>query len=316
MKHLLRAVLIAGAAAVGLSAQDNRDAQTVFRAVGDTVPVFVTVTDRSNRFVTTLGRDQFTVRDNGRVQPLTVFDNTPQPIRLVVLVDVSGSMHGNLPLIRASGRELFSKLGGDDLATVGTFGRDITIRPSFTRDEQALVSALPRAIEENAPTPLWRAIDRAMDAFGDAPGRRVVLVASDGKDGGGGRFGEKFIGHFEVVDRALRENVMIYAIAMSSRLPPGASPGGSLIDRMVAVMPDPGFGIAAEATGGAYVEIRARDNLDAIFARVVDELHSQYLLAFTPPVTDGKKHEVEVRLADRSLKARARQNYVAPKAAR
>ena len=53
-----------------------------------------------------------------------------------------------------------------------------------------------------------------------------------------------------------------------------------------------------------------------IFARVVDELHSQYLLGFAPPAADGKKHDVEVRLTDRSLKVRARQNYVAPKATR
>ncbi len=64
----------------------------VFRGVGDAVRVFVTVTDGDGRLVTTLQQEAFEVRDEGKPQPITLFDNTPQPIRLVVMLDVSGSM--------------------------------------------------------------------------------------------------------------------------------------------------------------------------------------------------------------------------------
>src|SRR5262245_12913445 len=74
--------------------------QPVFRGTGEVVPVFVTVTDRDGRLVTTLKRDDFEVRDEGKPQPITQFDNTPQPVRLIVMLDVSGSMKGNLPLLR------------------------------------------------------------------------------------------------------------------------------------------------------------------------------------------------------------------------
>jgi hypothetical protein len=76
--------------------------QPVFRGGGDAVRVFVTVTDGDSRLVTNLGREDFEVRDEGKPQPLTLFDNTPQPIRLIVMLDVSGSMEGNLPLLRAA----------------------------------------------------------------------------------------------------------------------------------------------------------------------------------------------------------------------
>src|SRR5690349_14087233 len=76
--------------------------QPVFRGTTDTVPVFVTVTDRDGRLVTTLTRADFEVRDEGKSQPITQFDNTPQPIRLIVLLDVSGSMEGNLPILRTA----------------------------------------------------------------------------------------------------------------------------------------------------------------------------------------------------------------------
>ena len=76
--------------------------QPVFRGTGDVVRVFVTVTDGDGRLVTTLAQDDFHVRDQGKPQPITVFDNSPQPIRLIVMLDVSGSMEGNLPLLRAA----------------------------------------------------------------------------------------------------------------------------------------------------------------------------------------------------------------------
>lgn len=306
------AVLLAMAAAV--AAQEQSGPATVFRATSDTVPVYATVTDRADRLVSGLTRDQFTVRDNGKPQPLTLFDNSPQPIRLVVLIDVSGSMYGNLPIIRAAGAELFSRLGPADQATVGTLGDDIAINPDFTRDERALVARLPDRIREDAPTPLWRAILQGMDLFGDAEGRRVVLVISDGKDSRTGGFGQKFVGSFEVLDRAHRDNIMMYAVAMRSRLRPGA--GGSLARSLGENFPDPEFGSAAVETGGGYVEIGPRDDLATTFARIADELHSQYLLGFRPPAADGKRHEVEVRVADGRMQVRARKTYLAPRAAR
>src|SRR6185295_9577488 len=108
--------------------------QPVFRGAGDAVRVFVTVTDRDGRLITTLSRDEFEVRDEGKPQPITQFDNTPQPIRLIVMLDVSGSMEGNLPLLRAAGAQLFARLRSDDVARVGAFGHEITISPSFTHD--------------------------------------------------------------------------------------------------------------------------------------------------------------------------------------
>src|SRR5687767_4459510 len=115
--------------------------QPTFRGRGDSVRVFVTVTDRDGRLVTTLSQSDFEVRDEGRPQPITLFDNTPQPIRLVVMLDVSGSMEGNLPLLRNAAEQLFARLRPDDVVRVGTFGREVKISSSFTRDVNELRSA-------------------------------------------------------------------------------------------------------------------------------------------------------------------------------
>ena len=309
----IAALAVAAAAALGAARQDPQ----IFRGLGDVVRIFVTVTDRDGRLVTDLTQDDFEIRDEGDLQAITLFDNTPRPIRLVVMLDVSGSMEGNLRLLRDSAQELFVRLREEDLARVGTFGREIVISPTFTRDVDALRAALPATILTDSPTPLWRALEDAMAAFDDeSPERRVVLVLSDGKDTGPVRFGDRYSSQFDVIDRAREDDVMIYAIGLRSRgarpMPPMIGRGG-LSAMLTADLPDPGLARAALETGGGYAEIRGGEDLGAAFARVADELHSQYLLGFPPPKRDGKVHEVEVEVSRRGLDTRARKSYVAPK---
>jgi Ca-activated chloride channel homolog len=307
------AALAIGVATLGLAAQ-----QPTFRATEDSVRVFVTVTDRDGRLVTTLSQADFEVRDEGKAQPITLFDNTPQPVRLIVMLDVSGSMSGNLPLLRAGADQLFARLRPDDVARVGTFGHSISISAAFSGDREVLRRALPDTVAPDAPTPLWRAVNQAMDAFGDqaSDARNVVLVLSDGKDSGPISFRERYVSQVEVIDRTREDAVMVYGIGMQSRGPrpgpPGIGPGG-LQAALMADLPDPGLALVAEQTGGGYAEIRFGQDLGAAFARVADELHSQYLIGFAPPKRDGKVHDIDIRVASRGLKTRARKSYVAPR---
>jgi VWFA-related protein len=313
MIRVLSSGLLAAWVAVGVAAAQQ---QPTFRGTADNVRVFTTVTDRDGRLVTTLEQKDFEIRDEGKPQPITLFDNSPQPIRLIVLLDVSGSMEGNLQLLRDSSGELFKRLRSDDAIRLGTFGHDVTISPEFTRDPAQLRASLPRAIAPDAPTPLWRAIDEGLAIFKNREeddGRPVILVLSDGKDSGPVGFRPKFVSQVEVIDRARELGVMVYGIGMRSRgrqQMPGLGPGG-LQAALMSDWPDPGLARVAEETGGGYVEIRAGQDLGAAFAQVADELHSQYLLGFVPPKRDGKVHEIEVRVASKGMKPRARKSYLA-----
>ena len=138
---------------------------------------------------------------------------------------------------------------------------------------------------------------------------------SDGHDSGPIGFRQKIVSQVEVIDRARAENVMIYAVGMRSRgrrqpVQPGI---GGLQAALTADLPDPGLARVAEETGGGFTEIRPGEDLGAEFARVADELHSQYLLGYVPPKRDGKVHDVEVKVVPRGFKARGRKTYVAPK---
>jgi len=318
----VRQLVVAGTVAAALSVSTVGSGmlaqeQPVFRGASDLVRVFVTATDREGRLVTTLARNEFEVRDDGKPQPITLFDNTPQPIRLVVMLDVSGSMTGNLQLLRAAASQLFARLGKEDVARVGTFGHDVTISEEFTRDERTLRAALPEAIPPDAPTPLWRGIDAAINAFDKAAEPRpVVLVLSDGKDSGPIGFRAHFVSQVEVIERARKAGVMVYAIGMRSRsgqprTMPGVGPG-ALQAMLTEDLPDAGLARVAEETGGGYTEIRFGQDLGAAFGRVADELHSQYLLGYALPKKDGKTHDIDVRISAKGVKPRARKSYVAP----
>jgi Ca-activated chloride channel family protein len=316
MNRVLASLILVASMLAGLSAAAQ---QPTFRSTADNVRVFTTVTDRDGRLVTNLEQKDFEIRDERKPQPITLFDNSPQPIRLIVLLDVSGSMEGNLQLLREGCEELFKRLRADDGIRVGTFGHDVSISPTFTRDPRELRDSLPRAIAPDAPTPLWRAMDEGLEVFksrSEDDGRPVILVLSDGKDSGPTGFRQKFVSQVEVIEHAREQRVMIYAIGMRSRGQRQQMPGlgtRGLQAALTADWPDPGLARVAEETGGGYLEIRFGQDLGAAFAKVADELHSQYLLGFAPPKRDGKVHEIEVRTAVKGLKPRARKGYVAPK---
>jgi VWFA-related protein len=318
MNRILTGVTLAAWVLGGLGMAGQ---QPTFRGGRDAVRVFVTVTDKDGRLVTNLRQEHFEIRDDGKPQPITVFDNSPQPIRLIVMLDVSGSMAGNLPLLRQAAAQLFPRLGPDDVAKVGAFGREVTISSEFTRDAAALNAALPNDIEPDAPTPLWRGIDQAMAAFGreEDDRRKVILVLSDGKDTGATgplsfSRSKAPASQAEVIDRARRDEVMIYGVGMRSRAQrsQGIPPGG-LQAALLADMPDPGLARVAEEAGGGYVEIRPGQPLGLAFADIVQELHSQYLLAYAPPKKDGKAHDISVKVNQAGFKPRARKSYIAPK---
>ncbi len=80
---------------------------------------------------------------------------------------------------------------------------------------------------------------------------------------------------------------------------------------IVRTEPDPHLRTLADENGGGYFELHTASDLSATFARVAEELHHQYLLAFSPKVFDGQVHTLEVRVRRPGLTARARRSYVA-----
>src|SRR5262249_23143041 len=238
-----------------------------------------------------------------------------------MLLDRSGSMKPNLQLeVRAAETFVHGMLAEDRLR-IGNFGKHIVIEPDdFTSDRNALFKVLHGDLQTEGPTPLWNAIDRAIDKLLLEKSRRVVLALSDGVDepldfGGHARSMK------DEMKRAEDNDIMIYAIGMEGLAPmqPGTQGFGALGNmprrRHEAPTQKPHEGMAkiAAATAGGYFELPSPADLLGKFDRVIDELHHQYALGFVPQKLDGKVHDLTVKVNKSGYAVRARKRYLAPR---
>ena len=235
------------------------------------------------------------VIDNGVAQELTLFDNTPRPFSVVVMLDTSLSMTLNLDLVKRAAEQFLIRLTPEDQGMVGAFNDKIQFASDMTTDRDALVGALDDLMFGN-PTRLYDALDQSIDRLQAVEGRKVVLVFTDGEDTA------SKVGLGRVLDRARAGEVMVYAIGLESTMTVGGM--------RQRTRPDRGLRRLAEETGGGYFELKSTDALGETFTRVAQELRAQYVLGFSPKVLDGKVHKLEVRTRQ-GLTARARRSYLA-----
>lgn len=296
-RHLLTTRCMLGVAFGLLLVARPSDAQPpTFRSATQTVSLFATVTDASNRLVPDLSQDEFTVLDNGTPQPLTIFRQQSEPITVVVMLDTSGSMTGAIDLLKAAAAEFVARLLPDDRAAVGAFNDKVELSAQFSSDRDGLAAEV-KDLDFGNGTRLHDALAEALDMLRGQQGRRVVLVFTDGDDT------SSRIGRGTVLERAKSDEVMVYAIGLQSEYFDGS--------RRVRTKPDGSLRKLADETGGGYFELKDTEALGPTFTRVAQELHSQYVLGFEPQQADGKVHTLSVKASRPGLTVRARKSYVA-----
>lgn len=209
------ASLAAIAASLGLVTVGASQVPSEFRSDTHTVSLWATVVDRHGRLVPGLGREDFEVYDNGVRQDIAVFANEVQPITVVMLLDRSVSVRKHFELVRRAAETFVDELGPDDKARIGSFSSEVRIDPEgFTSSRRELVRILRDELQEAGPTPLWNATAAAMTALAHEPGRRVVLLFTDGSDSPGPGPSVTFA---EIRRRAQMEDIMVYGIGLAER---------------------------------------------------------------------------------------------------
>jgi len=266
-----------------------------------TVALYVTVTDNTKRLVPDLVREDFEIYDNTKVQTLTNFDNEPTPITAVVMLDTSGSMTLALDLVKQAAEEFLIRLLPEDKAKVGAFNDKIEVEPGeglpFTNNRDHLIRLMRDSLDFGYPTRLYDAVDYSITQLKPIDGRKVVLVFTDGEDTA------SKIDAGDVVERARIEEVMVYSIGLENEFMNG--------NQRVRTKPDRGLRRLSDETGGGFFMLKKKDELGSTFTRVAQELHSQYVMGFSPETLDGKIHKLEVRVQRPGMTARARKSYVA-----
>lgn len=288
----------------------------VFRGTTETVAVYATVIDRYGEMIRNLERDDFIVDDDGRRQELNVFVKGFQPITAMVLVDTSASMTLNLDLARTAAEQLVIRMMPGDQVRVGSLSDRLDLSKGFTSDRDELLRALREDLHVGNPTKLWEGVNETMTELAPLGGRRILVLMTDGVDTMSTLTADKLI------ERAREDELMIYVVqfrstprAQLAELPLSPSAGASMSDpRRYTTPPTATLRRLATQTGGGHFQLNEYDDVNATFTQVMQELHYQYVLGFTPQRFDGKVHELRVRLqkSEPDTEVRARRNYRAP----
>jgi Ca-activated chloride channel family protein len=289
---IILAVALSAALSAVLAAQ-----QPTFRAGTQVVSLFVTVADAQKRLVPDLTQDDFQIFDNDKAQPVSYFDNSIHPINVVVMLDTSGSMTLTIDLLKQAAEQFILRLLPEDKARVGAFNDKIQINARWTSNRDQLVTDV-KDLDYGNGTRLWDAVGTSLDELKSVDGRRVILVFTDGDD-----TESRSMNLGRVIERARLDEVMIYAIGLESRYFNGQT--------QVRTKPDPGLRKVADETGGGYFELTKAADLAPAFTKIAQELHSQYVIGFTPTQLDNRVHKLTVKMKQPGMTARARRSYVA-----
>jgi Ca-activated chloride channel family protein len=292
--HLIRVVapLASGdrlVASVRTRGVDHAESVDV-RAVQVNVGVF----DRRGAFVRGLTRDRFRLREDGVPQTITHFASEDAPLELVVAVDVSGSMGGVIENLKDAVRQFLSQLKPIDRVTLVAFNEEMFVLSRREADPAARARAVD-ALASWGSTSLYDVIVRSLELLSRQPGRRGLVVFSDGED----RSSQTTL---EAVDRALKvSDATLFSVAF------GRSRESADLRRTLERL--------AEPSGGRVVVAERAEDLRRAFGDVLQDLQHQYLLGFqsTNEKLDGTWRRLEIDVAGSDYRVRAREGYLAVK---
>lgn len=285
-------------------------------SVGDQSKTFevrlpIAVKDKQNNLVMGLSKTDFIVLEDGVEQEATFFtdEKTNPPVFVGVIMDTSPSTAGKLEFSKRSAKDFIytvTRLRKDKAAFL-TFDNEITMYQDFTDKLDLLDKAVDQVKRVGTQTALYDAIWQFTDEkLRNAPGRRVVVLITDGDD----TFSRAELD--DVIDIAQRTETTIFAISTKQGFL-GTVPGveiGTIKDRGDKLIER----LCAETGGEAFFtgDVLA---LERAFKRISQELSAQYILTYRPAnqELDGKRRRIEVRFRDREkgrdLRIRTKTEY-------
>ena len=285
-------------ATLPLPAQEQQP--PVYRVEVKLVRLLATVKDQNSQLVGSLGRNDFTVFDDGVKQEIGVFErHTEQPLSVSLLVDTSGStakdLKYELDSVSKFLKALFSEGNPEDAVSLYSFDSDVTVHNSFTHRMAALEGNL-RRLKAEGGTALYDALYLASERLEDREGRHVIVVVTDGGDTVSAK------NYHQALEAAQRADTVIYAIlVMPITNDAGRNIGG---ENALATL--------TASTGGKVFMPSVGATLDAAFAEILSDLRTQYLIGYYPrnvPFTKDRFHRVEVKLSRPDLRAITRNGY-------
>jgi len=293
-----------------LAAPAFAEQQATFRTDVALVKVDVQVA-QGRRLIGDLQKGDFRVLDNGEPQEIVYFGRESEPLSVLLLLDVSGSMRKHVQAMAAAARKAMTALrSGDDVALM-IFSRESELLRPFTDDLDRIQRTLNSAVNRRglgSGTSMNTSIIEAADYIGDElagnSGRRAIIVLTDNR---GWNYATP---DQQVVTALWRAETVLNAIVVGGARPP--EPLGSDLVTNDDFTPSNIFHLAT-ATGGDIVRAQ---NAGTAFQVLLEGIRTRYSLHYRAPEgAPDSRREILVELAGDAAKryrraiVRARSGY-------
>ena len=329
-RTFLATLAAAWPAAYALRAQQTQEGAqeqpTTFSTDVRVVNVLATVRDKQGHMVSVLGKDDFTVLEDGRPQVIKYFSHeTDLPLTLGLLVDTSMSQRRVLGQEKSASLRFLDRVlrAQKDKTFVIHFDHETELLQDLTSNRADLQHALDQLElpsdsrpqmrragggypsggggnggRGGAGTTLYDAIYLASnDLMKPVQGRKAVILLTDGVDNGSKTFLN------DAIEAAQRSDTIAYSILFADEEQQRQSPisfggmggmgggrrGGMGRPPVSRVEHPDGKKILqriSRETGGSFFEVSKKLSIDDIFDKIQEELRSQYAIGYVPDKSD------------------------------
>ena len=266
--------MLAGFAAFSIGALSQ------FRSETRLVVLHASVVDHKGNHVQNLGKDAFTVYENGQPQNLKLFRHEDVPVSLGIVIDDSASMMTKRSRVEAAALEMVRNSNPEDEVFVVNFNDDAYLDVPFTNDPHKLEQGLAR-IDSRGGTAMRDAISMSLDYMGKnaKKDKKVLVVITDGTDNASNITLKK------LVAKDSTSATIVYAIGLFSANEKGeAHKAKRALNELTG------------ATGGAALYPKEVLEVQSRAIQIAHDIRSQYTLAYTPALQelDGSYRRIRV----------------------
>jgi len=308
-------LLVSGLAPATLSAQAAR-----FKVEASFVKVPVAVSDSHGRSILGLTRQDFRVFDEGEERAINNFVLDRTPLHVVLLLDVSGSVREEIDEIKEAAVSFARAFDRDDRIAVMTFADKLELVQDWTNDSRKIRKSLKK-LEPGYRTALFDALlGVRQHRFRGISGRKVIIALTDGVDN------ESQSGYETVLKDMVQSDVSLYIVSRTRLVLPQIRQE-ERVQFMNQVMKnilkddedfvevyfrekETAMEHLAKSSGGRVLYPEKLTDLRDNYAEISNELKSQYLLTFQPPLQSEKRfRDIRVSCSDPVAVVRYRQQY-------
>jgi len=266
--------------------------------------VYVTASLEDQRIMD-LKKEDFTVLDDGQEQVVVTFERGDVPMTAVLLVDASVSMRGaRLAAALRGARQFIGGMTPLDQVRLLLFSDRLLHAAPFTNFPEVLFAGLS-GVRAEGGTALNDHLYGALKELEERPGRRVVILLSDGVDTA------SVLRMRDVVPGVRRSGALIYWIR-TGKQDPQRQPSSAWRNASSHQEEQQRLQRAVEESGGRGVNVENVEASQGAYEGILAELRDKYVLGFYPKrdLGEGSWHDLKVKTRRSGAQIRTSEGYV------